>query len=237
MAIVDAGYYSEDNIKALFANKIAFLTRLVSNRVLYKTLINEHIDNVRKIENLRTVNGRLVYVKKIPVSLCGNAAFAYVAVDYQRSHDEFTKYLPGALEDKVDSEEIERNIKKMGSFILISSEDVAEREILPLYYTRQTIEQIFDISKNNVDLLPLRSHSEATFRGHLMITFMTSVLYLLINRELHKIKSNVVDACTTMQNLKCKIFRTKALVQEPTKRMKRIATALNIPIPATFLVN
>jgi hypothetical protein len=36
-------------------------------------------------------------------------------------------------------------------------------EILPLYYTRQQIEQIFDIGKNYADLLPLRVQSEDTF--------------------------------------------------------------------------
>ena len=49
--------------------------------------------------------------------------------------------------------------------MIISSEDMKPDEILPLYYTRQQIEQVFDISKNYAEILPLRVHSEETFRG------------------------------------------------------------------------
>jgi len=34
-AILDAGYFTEDNIKALHENEIAYLTRLKPNRKLY----------------------------------------------------------------------------------------------------------------------------------------------------------------------------------------------------------
>ncbi|MDR1597602.1 MAG: transposase [Holosporales bacterium] len=54
----------------------------------------------------------------------------------------------------------------------MSSENIDAKDILKVYYTRQSIEQIFDTQKNNVDLLPLRAHSEITFRGHLMLTFL-----------------------------------------------------------------
>jgi hypothetical protein len=50
-----------------------------------------------------------------------------------------------------------------GLFILISSEKMEPEEVMPLYYTRQAVEQIFDVSKNNADLLPLRGHGEETF--------------------------------------------------------------------------
>lgn len=60
-------------------------------------------------------------------------------------------------------------VTRLGVFILLSSEDMGAEEILPLYYTRQQIEQVFDIGKNNADLLPLRLQNEDAFRGHLML--------------------------------------------------------------------
>jgi transposase len=57
-------------------------------------------------------------------------------------------------------------------------------EILPLYYTRQQIEQIFDIGKNYADLLPLRVQSEDTFRGHLMLTFMATAILQMLQRDI-----------------------------------------------------
>ena len=53
-----------------------------------------------------------------------------------------------ALDDKkVDADEIDEKAKTKGMFVIISSENVATSEILPLYYMRQTIEQVFDIYK------------------------------------------------------------------------------------------
>jgi hypothetical protein len=59
----------------------------------------------------------------------------------------------------------------LGLFMLISSENIPEHEILPLYSTRQQIEQVSDVGKNNADLLPLSIQSEETFQGHLTLTF------------------------------------------------------------------
>jgi transposase len=34
-AIVDAGYYSDGNVKSLFDNRIPFLTRMKANKTIY----------------------------------------------------------------------------------------------------------------------------------------------------------------------------------------------------------
>jgi transposase len=69
-------------------------------------------------------------------------------------------------------------------FILISSEKIEPAEVMPLYYTRQVVEQIFDTSKNSTDLLPIRVHSEESFRGHLLLNVMATVVHLSINKLL-----------------------------------------------------
>ena len=45
-----------------------------------------------------------------------------------------------------------------------------------MYYTRQDIEQVFDLSKNYASLLPICVQSEETFRGHLLLTFLSTVI-------------------------------------------------------------
>jgi len=37
-------------------------------------------------------------------------------------------------------------------------------DLLPLYYARQAVEQIFGIGKNNADLIPLRVYCVEAFR-------------------------------------------------------------------------
>ena len=51
---------------------------------------------------------------------------------------------------------------------------------MPLYYTRDQIEKIFELCKQDGKILPLNVETEATFRGHLMMTFMGAVILKLI---------------------------------------------------------
>jgi|GEM_PF-4327460 len=48
-------------------------------------------------------------------------------------------------------------------------------EILQLYYSRQAVGQAFGFGKNYANLLPLRTHGEATFSGHLFVSFLATV--------------------------------------------------------------
>ena len=58
----------------------------------------------------------------------------------------------------------------------LASRRIAKDKMLPIYYTRTQTEQIFDIGKNYADLIPLRVQNEHTFRGHLLLTFMATVV-------------------------------------------------------------
>lgn len=119
-------------------------------------------------------------------------------------------------------------MESKGAFVLISSEKIEPDEVMPLYYTRQVVEQIFDTSKNNVDLLPLRVHSEETFRGHLLLTFMATVVHLSINQMLNDTAYNADGAFIILRNQKCKVFDNYILPKEATKKMNDIYKQLNI---------
>ena len=51
-AILDAGYYTDENIRELFDSKISFITRLKANLVIYKGLVKEHLSSLESKENL-----------------------------------------------------------------------------------------------------------------------------------------------------------------------------------------
>jgi hypothetical protein len=232
-SILDAGYYSEKNIKALYAEKIRFVTRLSSNRKLYKDLIASHAGNLESNCNAVFYRDRLLYIKRVPTRLCDHAAYAYAAIDHQRRSDEIYAFMKRAVETKKKrpSDETDRKVKSMGVFVILSSENVETSEILPLYYTRQTIEQVFDLYKNNADLLPLRTHGEDTFRGHLMLSFISTIAYMLVNRLLDNSKFCADGAFHALRNLKCKVFDNCVLVKEATKKINEIAEHLNIELP------
>jgi hypothetical protein len=73
---------------------------------------------------------------------------------------------------------------------------------------RQQIEQVFDIGKNYADMLPLRVHSEETFRGHLLLTFIATVAVKLSQDKLNGSVYNPISMFMNLRNQKCKVMRT-----------------------------
>ncbi len=64
-AIVDAGYYSEGNIREMQEADISFIVRLIPNRKLYKDLIAEHIETLADAKNMVSYRQRLLFIKKV----------------------------------------------------------------------------------------------------------------------------------------------------------------------------
>jgi hypothetical protein len=242
-AIVDAGYYSEKNIRSLYggddgeSKPVPFLTRLGSNLKLYKQLVSEHADDLAKSKYMLMQRDRLLSVKQVEVDLFGHAGYAYVAIDHARRKDEIYKYAKSAIDSKdVSHEEMDAAIKAKGLFVLISSEKIETKDVMPLYYTRQTVEQVFDIGKNYAELLPLRVHSEETFRGHLLLSFIATVVFLFVNQMLKDTPYNAEGAFLILSNQKCKVFDDRILPKEVNRKMNEIYKKLKINPPISIAV-
>lgn len=231
-AILDAGYFTEDNIKALHENEIAYLTRLKPNRKLYKQLAAAHVQALQHGGNLVSYNGRAVYIKRVPCTVTsGIDAFAYIGIDMLRRSYEMNAMLVNAVEDDLGPEEIDGNLSKLGLFIMISSEEIDTKELLPLYYARQQIEQVFDITKNYADILPLRVHGEDTFRGHLLLCFIATIICKRLQGELDAKGVNLIGLFKELRNQKCKVYDSLVVVQEATKKVNDSYKALKLKSP------
>jgi hypothetical protein len=241
-AIVDAGYDSENNIRNLYGDDdegkaIPFLTRIGSNLKLYKQLVSEHADDLSQAEYMLMQRGRLLSVKRVEIDLFNHKAYAYVALDHARREEEIYKYAKTALNEKdVSHGEMNSAMKAKGLFVLISSEKIETKDLMPLYYTRQAIEQVFDISKNYAELLPLRVHNEDTFRGHLMLSFVATVVFLSVNQLLKDTLFNAEAAFLILSNQKCKVFDDRVLPKEANKKMNDIYKKLKISSPVSVAI-
>jgi hypothetical protein len=235
-AIVDAGYYSEANICSLYGDDdeetIPFITRIGTNLKLYKTLIAENDEDLAQAKYLLMQRDRLVSVKRVEIDLFGRLGYAYVILDHARREDEIYKYARTAIgSNDVSYEEMDIAMKLKGFCVIISSEKIDTKDILPLYYTRQAVEQVFDVSKNYAELLPLRVHNEETFRGHILLSFITTVAFLSFNQLLKGTPFNAEGAFMILRNQKCKVFHDYILTKEPNKKMNEIYKKLKIDIP------
>ena len=122
------------------------------------------------------------------------------------------KIMLDALDSKMNCDETDAVIKKLGAFAILTSEEVPEEKILPMYYTRQQVEQVFDISKNYADLIPIRVQDEQAFAGHLLLCFMATVIIQKLQQELLKRRSKKAKAFNVESILVRKNF-IKALVK------------------------
>ena len=217
-AILDAGYYTDGNIREFFERKISFVSRMKENRTLYKNLVATHLGTMEAKENLVEYNGRYVYLKCVPCELEGHGAYAYIGLDIARKSSESRKTFQRARDKKMNTDQVFNAMQKQGIFILVSSRRIARAKVLPLYYTRQQIEQVFDVGKNYADLVPLRVHSEETFRGHLLLTFIATVVIKQIQDALSESSITPISLLLDLRNHKCKVYGDKIITHEAFKK-------------------
>ncbi|MDR0881288.1 MAG: transposase [Candidatus Adiutrix sp.] len=233
-AILDAGYNSASNLEELFELGIDFMTRLISNRGLYKELLAKNSDTVIRACNRIVYNKRSLFITVNKVRLPNDrTAYAYIGVDCAKRAEEQKKLaLREDPADPMSDEEYENKYREAGMFVMISSLEMDKKEVLPYYYSRQTIEQIFDASKNNARLLPLGVHSLEAFRGHILLSFITTIVYLRLQRIFHDTKFNPIDFMAELRGVSCIVYEDHLQIFEPTAKQKEIMKILGIDLPS-----
>lgn len=233
--ILDAGYCSKKNLEALKTHGIPFLTRLPGNAVA-KNLIRKHGSELYSKKHTLKYGDRLICMKRVQTQVYGQDCYVYIALDVDVMQDEQKRYLERSAETtKKGKDMTEEAMKRLGCFVMVSSEMLEVSEVLPLYYMRQSIEQTFDLAKNDVDLVPLRTHTEETFRGHLLLCFMSTVALITVRRYLttrKKLKSMCAKmVLKDMRFIKCDVFDCTLVTTEASKNANLIINELKLNLP------
>jgi transposase len=228
--LLDAGFFSEDNIKDLQGKEIDFLVRLPSKRLIYKELIERETEDLESFNNAVRYGERALFVKQKKITLYGKRAYAHLVLDPERKGRETRKLLLDAMEQPEAEGEIESKLRKKGMMILVSSFKLEKEEVVPFYYLRQAVERLLGFSKDDLRPIPLRVHKEETLRGYLLLTFMALVVFVLLKRAIGK-KHTVEEVLLTMRNLKCKVYDSEILIPELTKQQKELVEKLGIIMP------
>ena len=231
-SVMDAGYYDNENLALLFENGISFIMRLRENFKLYRELLVSHRRSLAEKSNLVQYNDRYVYIQSVPCLPDGkHRAYAYIGLDVSRRNEETGKLFKRARKCSMTPDDVHEAMKNQGMFVLLSSRRIARDRILPAYYCRQQIEQVFDIGKNYADFLPVRVQTEEAFRGHLLMTFMAAVAVKLIQDKLKDTPYNPISMLLNMRNQKCKVYEKAVIPQEAYKKANDCYKLLGIPCP------
>jgi len=236
-AILDAGYYTGKNADALLDANVSFISRLEGNLKVYKKVVAENLDDLEAKENLVRYNGRFVYLKCVPCKIGEHEnrdAYAFLGMDLTMKREEMYQLSARADDRNISNEDAFDEMRKHGVFVLIASRKIAKEKVLPLNYTRNQVEVIFDIAKNKGKLLPFNIASEETLRGHLMMTFMAATLLKLMG---DKIKGSGLTTDEMFMNLHEQhaiIYDDEILLTEPVKKMNTAYKAFGITCPTTM---
>jgi transposase len=231
-AILDAGYLTKENIEELYENGISFLSRLKENNRLYKDVLSEHLPALEVKENLVSYNSRYAYIKRVDCDMGeGHRAYVYLCRDLAMKSIENSKLFDKAGKVGMKTQAVFDAMERHGIFALVSSRPIAKDKVLGTYYTRQQIEQVFDICKSYTNMLPLRVQTEETLRGHLMLSFIAAVIVKMLQKQIMGTPYSPIDVFTNLRNHKCKVFDDFLLTQESVKKANDIYKLMDLKVP------
>ena len=116
---------------------------------------------------------------------------------------------------------------------LLYSGDFDWMKCLSLYREREEIEKSFKALKNELDILPLNTHSEKTTKGFIFIAFLgliirTRLMNMMREADLLE-KYSVELLLLQMEKLrKISLADGQIIVTEMTKKQREILQALNL---------
>ena len=238
VALLDAGYYTNENVDSLCKAHIDFVSRLPErNATLYETVLSKCLDHLERKENLIEYNKRYIYISSTDVkigSMNQYTARAYLGLDIARRSDETYKAIKKARKERSEANLMHDRFQSAGLFIIISSLPYRNEDILPVYYARQMIEQYFDVSKGISRLIPLRVHSEESIRGHCMLSQIAATLNLTIQKKIGNSFNQRDEMFLSIRNQKCDVYKNRIITAEPQSGANEFYDRFRIECPMAF---
>ncbi|MDD6083236.1 MAG: hypothetical protein PUB89_10430 [Oscillospiraceae bacterium] len=139
-----------------------------------------------------------------------------------------------AEDESLTASDIFDDLQRQGVFVLVSTRRVAVDKILPLYYMRDQVEKIFELCKQEGKILPINVESEATLRGHLMMTFIASVVLKMMKDKLRNTTLTTESMFMNLHEQHAIIYDNEFVTTEPVKKMNEAYKAFNIQCPVTI---
>ena len=238
--ILDAGYYSDKNIDLFYNDnhdiKIGFIIRVKSNCKILKQMIKDELSTLEQKDNFVKYEDRYLFIKKqkVKVGTNNNDAWLYLGLDRARMYDEYKSLVKRARKNNISNEDVFNALQTEGLFGILSNKDYSCEEILPAYYQRQSAEQIFDFGKNYTKLLPIRTYTEETFQGHLLLSYIASCAVKLIQIKLQVTNLYFGSRLSFMRNQKCIIYKRCIVTDPPQKEANDTYKCFDIYCPESI---
>jgi transposase len=236
-ALLDAGFFSETNIQFLYQREIDFLIRIPLSRLFCKTLIKDRASDLENLDNAFRYGKRALFGIVVKTNICEHDGFVYLILDPAKRSKDITQLVEersnSGPDDPRNEEQDKYALTSAGVFALGSSKEIPLKDVMESYYIRQTAERIFGNSKDDLDILPIRCHSETTIRGYLFMQFLLLIVFTELRKLLNR-KTTIEQALLVARQLKCKVFSKIIVVQELTRKQKDLFESCSIIVPTSL---
>lgn len=224
---VDAGYSSGININKFLDEKIDFMVRLDAKEGAYARLKKKWSGRLECRENYIFHNGRYFFIAEDTVEIDGHDLYAYVCKDVSSQAAQTIKNADRGTEAPVAYD----IMMEAGFFIILTSKKNSCETVLHDYYIRQKIEQSYDLSKNETNLLPVRTHSLETLNGHMMVSFICQVISQDVQNRFKGEDMAQNGILMALRNQKALVYQSELIPLEATKKANDAYRKYKIKFP------
>jgi len=185
LSIMDAGFFSESNIRSMMERKIELLMKTPANRTIYHDMVESAAD-IENPEKAVKYGNRIMFISSSKTEFADHTVFTHLILDRERRRRELRRYMLKHMDDYDPFA-----VKRKGFMVLISSQPIERDQLIPLFYTRQFVEKAYSYSNDDLSLLPLRVHGEDALRGYLFIIFLSLIVYMEVQKEIGSVEMAV----------------------------------------------
>jgi len=91
------------------------------------------------------------------------------------------------------------------------------------HYSRDQVEKIFELCKQDTKILPLNVNTEAAFRRHLMMTFISAVILKMMSDKLKKTSLTTESLYMKLHEQHAVIYDNEFITTDPVKKMNEFS--------------
>ena len=243
--VLDKGFFSAENLEKAKDRKTGFLIGLPASTTLFDTLVEKIVPTIQAPSNAFMFNGNPHFGSIEKVNVETVPLYAYIILNPERKTREEKGFYSEILERveylesrkrkrkvggrfvefkygraRMKEDEIEKELRRKGVMILLSTKRMDCAEVLELYYSRDIIEKNFRYFKTDLSLLPARVHREDGIRAYVLLMFTS--LYLLLQLKKVKLPMSLAEAFLLLRMVKKKIYDEASVVVGIGKEQEEI---------------
>jgi hypothetical protein len=231
MAVLDSNYYSQQCVTTLYRQSVPFFICLGFNSPHFNQLVDYTSDKIVHIKNMHIYNDSIYYIAPHQIDLFGHKGYAYAVIDSNRRQEETLQMVRSSGLGALSIDEQEEELKKCGFFLLISSNKLDPAELPPRLHRRIKDSLNLELLNQTRRFRSLESDDDSVFRGHLFLSFLSSICGTNLKNKLKLLKLSNVEALHSMHYMFCHKVGDKYMIDKPTPKMKKILNALGVNPP------